>query len=303
LVAGERHAHRDLERALSAWLGFEDVVVFSSGYAANVGLLSAVVRPGDLVVSDALNHASIIDGLRLSRSRVEITPHGDVAAIERALRARSKPNAFVVVEAYYSMDADSPDLRRLRTIADACGAALIVDEAHALGVLGPDGRGSCALSGIAPDALVGTLGKALGAQGGFVAGSHDLTAWLWNRARSFVFSTGLSPLVATAARENVDIARAANGARAHVASLALHLRTGLGALGLDVRGHGHVVPWWIGNAREAVTTAATLRRGGFDVQAIRPPTVPDGSSRLRLSITAAHTIEDVDALLQAVAGL
>ncbi|MGH7439646.1 MAG: aminotransferase class I/II-fold pyridoxal phosphate-dependent enzyme, partial [Polyangiaceae bacterium] len=201
LVSGERAEHGALEEAVAGLVGLPSSLVFSSGYAANVGLLSSLPRPGDLVVSDALNHASIIDGIRLSKCRVAVVPHLDVGAVEAALGDRGAGRAFVVTESYFSMDADSPDLRALRAVCDRHGAALLVDEAHAIGVLGPGGAGLCAEQGVVPDALVGTFGKAFGAAGAFVAGCEPLTQWLWNTARSFVFSTGMSPVVAAAALE------------------------------------------------------------------------------------------------------
>jgi 8-amino-7-oxononanoate synthase len=300
LITGEQPAHRDAERLLATWVGLDDALLFTSGYAANLGLLSSLARAGDVVVSDALNHASIIDGARLSKARVVVTPHGDLDAVERALGTRTEARAFVAVESYFSMDADSPDLGRLRALTTAHGAALLVDEAHALGVLGPNGRGLCAAAGIVPDALIGTLGKAIGVQGGFVAGSRELTLWLWNRARSFVFSTGASPLLARAVLASAERARAAEADREHVRHLADRLRRGLGALGLDVRGYGHIVPWVVGSPKRAIDIANALRHRGFDVRGIRPPTVPDGSSRLRLTVTAAHDDAAIDALLDAI---
>jgi 8-amino-7-oxononanoate synthase len=299
LVTGEMHEHQRLESTLAAWLGMPACLCFPTGHATNVGLLSALARPGDLVVSDALNHASIIDGVRLARAAVEITPHLDVGAVERALASSSAPRKLVVVESYYSMDADSPDLIQLRRITNEHGAALIVDEAHALGVLG-GGRGLSAAAGIVPDALVGTLGKAIGVQGGFVAGSETLIAWLWNKARTFVFSTGMSPLIAKAALANVEVVRGADAARAEVARLAELLRSRMKALGEDVRGYGHILPWWIGSPERALAVARALRERGFEVQAIRPPTVPEGTSRIRLTVTARHTTEDVEALASAI---
>ncbi len=197
-------------------MGLPSSLVFSSGYAANVGLMSSLPRPGDLVVSDALNHASIIDGIRLSKCRVAVVPHLDVGAVETALRDRGAGRAFVVTESYFSMDADSPDLGALRALCDRHGAALVVDEAHAVGVLGPGGAGLCAEQGVVPDALVGTFGKAFGAAGAFVAGCEALTRWLWNSARSFVISTGMSPVVAAAALDGVEHGRPRAAApRAH----------------------------------------------------------------------------------------
>lgn len=300
LITGERDAHRTLERGLASWVGTEDALVFSSGYATNLGVLSCLARPGDLVVSDALNHASIIDGTRLSKCRVVVTPHLDLDAIERALAERKEERAFVVVESYFSMDADSPDLARLRTLTLAHDAALFVDEAHALGVLGPDGNGLSAKANVRPDVFVGTLGKAIGAQGGFVAGSKELILWLWNRARSFVFSTGISPALATLVNEHVLLARQAHDARTKVSALALRLRSGLAAMNIETRGEGHIVPWLIGEPERAVRIASQLRDRGFDVRAIRPPTVPEGTSRIRLTVTAAHTERDIDDLLEAI---
>jgi 8-amino-7-oxononanoate synthase len=318
LIAGERDEHRRLERAFATWLGVEDVLAFSSGYAANVGAVSALANAGDLIVSDALNHASLIDGARLSRARVAVVPHGAQAAVERTLASRSEARAWVVVESYYSMDADGPDLAALRAVCDAHGAALYVDEAHALGVLGPSGRGRCAEAGVTPDVLVGTLGKAFGSQGAFVAGRTVVREWLWNRARSFVFSTGLAPVSAAvgvrALQEVIEHPELA----ARVRDLAARLRCGLIAAGAVERptlpgtaegevapphilGFGHVVPVVLGTPARALRWAAWMRERGVDVHAIRPPTVPAGASRIRMTVTAEHREEDVDRAIDAFA--
>ena len=300
LIAGERDQHRDLERALATWFDAEDALVFSSGYAANVGVLAALARPGDLVVSDALNHASLIDGARLSRARVAVVPHLDLAAVDAALRGREQGRAWVVVESYYSMDADGPDLAALRALCDAHGAALVVDEAHAIGVLGPGGRGRAAEAGVRPDVLVGTLGKSLGSQGAFVVGPRVLKRWLWNRARSFVFSTGLSPASCAAASRALAHLAEHPELPAKVLALAGRLRARLAAGGVHAAGFGHVVPIVIGDPGRAMDLAAALRAAGFAVQAVRPPTVPEGTSRIRLTVTAAHDEADVDAVAAAV---
>jgi 8-amino-7-oxononanoate synthase len=323
LIAGERDEHRRLERALATWLGVEDVLAFSSGYAANVGAVSALAGAGDLIVSDALNHASLIDGARLSRARVAVVPHGDAAAVARALAQRSEARAWVLVESYYSMDADGPDLAALRALCDTHGAALYVDEAHALGMLGPAGRGRCAEAEVTPDVLVGTLGKAFGSQGAFVAGRGVVREWLWNRARSFVFSTGLAPVSAAAGvralQEVVEHPELAERVR----DLAARLRSGLlaaaatAATGADgevvapaaaamvepprVLGFGHVVPVLLGAPSRALRWAALMREHGIDVHAIRPPTVPAGASRIRMTVTAEHRAEDIDRAVAAFA--
>ncbi|MEZ4310715.1 MAG: 8-amino-7-oxononanoate synthase [Polyangiaceae bacterium] len=308
LVTGEHPQHAEAERALAAWLRTETSLLFSSGYAANVGAISALARPGDLVVSDALNHASIIDGCRLSGARVVVVPHRDLAAVERALHAHaSTPGAatatrrWVLTESYFSMDGDSPDLPALRSLCDAHDAALYVDEAHAIGTLGPEGRGLCAESGVTPDVLIGTLGKSLGLQGAFVAGSDSLRRYLWNRARSFVFSTGIAPALAHRISECVREVACADAARERLAANARRLREGLTALGVsfppDAR--GPVVPWLIGPAPTAVAMSRALRDRGLIVQPIRPPTVPEGTSRLRITATATLTERDLERALHA----
>lgn len=315
LIAGERREHRALEEDLAAFVGLEASLLFTSGYAANVGALSALVRPEDFVVSDALNHASIIDGLRLARAGVHVAPHADVGAVRAALRGRRPgQRAWVVVESYYSMDADGPDLGALREACTAEGAALYVDEAHALGVLGPHGAGLCAEACIVADVVVGTLGKSLGAQGAFVAGKAALRAWLWNRARSFVFSTGLSPALAAASRVALARVRGEPERRARVARSAARLRAGIEAAGvravsrLEERrhegervllGHGHVVPVVCGSEAGALHLASGLCERGVAVRAVRPPTVPEGTARVRLTVTSKLTDDDVDRAVEA----
>lgn len=304
LISGEHEAHGRLERALADWLRVEACLVFSSGYAANLGALSALALPEDLIVSDELNHASIIDGARLSRARVSVVPHNDAAAIANTLEQNTRGRAWVVVESYYSMDADGPDLAELARVCSVFGASLYVDEAHALGVLGPDGRGRCAEAGVVPDVLVGTLGKAFGSQGAFVAGAQVLRDWLWNRARSFVFSTGLSPYAAEAARAGLEESRRRPELRERVLRWGDVIREGLrDRTSLSVRGFGPIVPILIGDSERAVALARALGERGVRVPAIRPPTVPAGTSRLRLTVSAAHQEADLEVLLQALASL
>lgn len=304
LIAGEREAHRTTELAFASWLGVEDALLFTSGYAANVGAMSALAGAEDLVVSDALNHASLIDGARLSRAKVVVVPHGRVEAVAGALvDAPKHRRAWVLVESYYSMDADGPDLRALREICDARDAALVVDEAHALGVLGPGGRGRCAEAGVEPDVLVGTLGKAFGGQGAFVAGSADLRTWLWNRARSFVFSTGLSPASATAALDALYSVQRHPERGEAVLARAARLRGAIATVarpGVEVGGFGHVIPVVVGEPDRAVRLSRLLADAGYAIAPIRPPTVPDGRARIRITVTARHTDEDVERLAVAL---
>jgi 8-amino-7-oxononanoate synthase len=203
------------------------------------------------------------------------------------------------MESYFSMDADSPNLPALRHLCDQHGAGLIVDEAHAVGVFGPAGRGLCARDAIVPDVLVGTLGKSFGAAGAFVAGSHALTQWLWNKARSFVFSTGMSPVVATAALRSLRVIEEDEPRRVRLLRNAHDLREGLSGLGFPLRGHGPIVPLVLGQPQAAVRAAAALRAEGVHVQAVRPPTVPPGTARLRITTTASHTEEDIVAAVRA----
>lgn len=296
LVAGEHRAHRELERALAEWVGLEEALVFTSGYAANVGTISALAGEGDVIVSDALNHASIIDGCRLSKAKTVVVPHLDEEAVRRVLRESTAARRWVVVETYFSMDGDRPDVRALRGICDEYDAALVVDESHAMGVFGPAGRGVAAEAGVTPDVLVGTLGKALGAQGAFVAGSRELCAWLWNRARSFVFSTGMSPIVAAMARGAVELARVDEEGRDLLAKRSAELRARIAEAGLSVASSsmGPIIPVHVGEEARALALSRALSELGVDVQAIRPPTVPVGTARLRVTASSLLTATDVE---------
>ncbi len=292
LIHGTRPEHLALEAELADWVGLEAALLFSSGYAANVGAIAALVGPGDHVFSDALNHASLIDGCRLSRAQVHVVPHRDLEALGRALEQAPPTGArWVVAESYFSMDGDGPDLVRLRALCDSFGAALYVDEAHSLGVFGPGGAGLCARAGIRPDLLMGAFGKATGSYGAFIASSAVVRTWLWNRARSFVFSTAPSPLSAAASLEQVRRVRAAEAERVRVLELSAHLRTELARRDIPclTDSFGPILGLVIGDAGRAVQAAARLRAEGILVQAIRPPTVPPGTARLRITVGANHS--------------
>lgn len=303
LIYGSTTEHLELEEELARWVGTEAALLFSSGYAANVGALSCLLGPGDVALSDALNHASLIDGCRLSRAEVRIVPHLDLAALEGELRGAAGARArWVVVESYYSMDGDSPDLRALRRLCDRHDAHLYVDEAHGLGIFGPAGAGLCAEAGIQADVLQGGLGKACGAQGGFIAGSATLRTWLWNRARSFVYSTAPSPLLAATTKAQVHRTRAADDLRARLFGGAQLLRDALRELDVPLipGSHGPIVGVLVGTAEDVLAVADDLRSQGFLTQPIRPPTVPPGSCRLRLTVSAAHTPEALRRTAQAI---
>jgi len=295
LVLGHTQAHADAEADLAAWLGHEAALLFSSGYAANVGVLSALASPGDLVLSDRLNHASIIDGCRLSRASVSVFEHADTASLRALLQERraSFRRCVVVSESYFSMDGDAPDLRQIRALADEFDAALVIDEAHAIGVWGDAGRGRCQLEEVKPDVLVGTMGKALGLHGAFVAGSAELRAYLWNKARSFVFSTAIAPALAELVSLRVAAVSAAASRRARLFETAKAFRQALSLVSTAVLGQGPIIPWVLGNASRAAEGQSFLAARGVDGVAIRPPTVPSGAARLRLTAGAWMSAAEV----------
>lgn len=297
LIVGPQ-VHRDLELALAGWLETEDVQLFNSGYAANVGVLSTIAMEGAVVFSDELNHASIIDGCRLSRAKVVVYRHGDYAELEERLSATQAPRKLVVSESLFSMDGDVADVGRLRALADRYAAALVLDEAHALGVRGPQGRGVAAERGVVPDLLIGTLGKAFGCYGAFVAGPAVVMDWLWNRARSLVFSTGLPGLLSEVALAALAIIRSAEGDRLR-RQVEANWRELAARLG--VAAQSQIVPWVVGLDGDAVALSRRLLEAGLFVQAIRPPTVPEGTARLRIAM-GPHGSEAVDLLVAALGG-
>lgn len=295
LISGDHDELLNAEAALADWVGAEAALLVSSGYAANVGCLAALASSADVIVSDELNHASIIDGCRLSRACVEVFPHLDLDAAAAALeRHRGAARRWLVTESYFSMDGDSPDLVAARRLCDATDTALVVDEAHALGVFGAQGRGLCHRDGVVPDVLVGTLGKAVGLAGAFVAGSARLRSVLYNRARSFVFSTGVSPWLASAITERVATVRQDDASRRRLADLSHRFREQVGqAAPVPARSHGPIVPWMVGDSASAVALSDALRKEGIVVAAIRPPTVPEGTARLRVTLHAKLSDDDL----------
>ena len=303
LIHGSTAEHLGLEAELADWVGAESALLFSSTYAANLGLVSALGVSGSIVLSDSANHASIIDGARLAKAEVRVFPHCDLAAVAAALEEQRDARAcWVVTESYFSMDGDGPDLAGLRELCDRHDACLIVDEAHALGVFGPGGAGRCAEAGVKPDILVGALGKAVGTHGGFVAGSQKLRTFLWNRARSFVFSTAPSPRLAEQTRVHVKLARDADALRASLAKRAAELRTRLRAAGLPVApdSFGPIVSVILGRNERVLAAAQRLQRIGILAQAIRPPTVPVGGARLRFTVKATFSDAEIARLANAV---
>jgi len=303
LVAGDLPAHRALEADLASFVRRPGVLLFPTGYQANIGVLTVLAGAPDLIASDSANHASLIDGCRLSRATVAIFAHGDARAAAQALeRPGHYRRRLLVTESLFSMDGDRAPLAALAEIANAHDAVLVVDEAHALGVLGPGGRGLCAAADVEPDVLVGTLGKAFGAAGGFVAGSDALRAYLVNRARTFIFTTASPPPVAAAARAALRLAAGPVGDQRRARLAAHQARLVERMSGKVTAAPGPILPVILGSDASALAAAAHLRRHNVFVPAIRPPTVPEGTARLRVTFSSEHTDDEIDALSTALAG-
>jgi 8-amino-7-oxononanoate synthase len=298
LVSGHMGVHAEAEETIAAWKGTEASLLFSTGYQANLGVLTTLVGAGDLIVSDALNHASIIDGCRLSRARAEVYRHNDVEHLRRVLADASEARRILVVtESVFSMDGDRAPLVEIAEACEEFGAWLVVDEAHGAGIFGPDGAGVGSELGLdgRVHATIGTLGKALASFGAYVAGSRALIDLLVNRARTMIFTTGLPPAAVAAALEAIAICREEPERRQGLISRAQALGQALRADGLDVPYvESQILPIVLGDARRAVAVAAHLLEQGIYVAAIRPPTVPQGTSRLRLSLMATHTEAQIE---------
>jgi 8-amino-7-oxononanoate synthase len=299
LVTGDTPVHRALERDLAATKGTERTLVFSSGYAANVGTITALAP--DVVFSDEYNHASIIDGCRLSSAEVVVYDHCDSTSLAEAMADRDAEDEswLVVTDSVFSMDGDVAPLPSICDTAERYDAWVMVDEAHATGVF-DEGGGIVQRDGLSDRVHVqlGTLSKALGSQGGYVAGSEALIEHLLNAARSFVFSTGLAPPAAAAAREALGIARQKRR-RERLWENVEKLRTGLESLGFEVLGETQILPVLIGDRADAMELASHLRQNGIIAPAIRPPTVPEGTSRIRVAPMATHTDRDIEQCLTA----
>ncbi|HEU5257726.1 MAG TPA: 8-amino-7-oxononanoate synthase [Vicinamibacterales bacterium] len=291
LLRGERDSFAALERRFAQFQGTERALYFSSGYLANIAVMTTFAEAGDVIVSDAHNHASLIDGIRLSPARRHIFPHNDVAAVRRALEGEAGER-FIVVESLFSMDGDEAPLGDYAELCAQSGAHLIVDEAHAVGIYGSRGSGLIEEHGVAEQVFlsVSTAGKALGVAGAFVTGTAWAIEYLIQRARPFIFSTAPPPALASAIYTSLTLIEQEPERRERVRELAACLRTRLSAAGVPIgSGTSHIVPVLIGDNDAAVAVAGMLQRDGFDVRAIRPPTVPPGTARLRVSVNANLT--------------
>jgi 8-amino-7-oxononanoate synthase len=297
LVTGSTELHQELETELAAFCGTAAALVFSSGYTANLGAVGALSGPGALVVSDAAGHASLVDACRLSRSRVVVTPHGDVAAVDAALATRTERRALVVTDSVGSVDGALAPLAELHAVCRARGAVLLADEAHALGVRGPGGRGLLAEYGLAgqPDVVATvTLSKSLGSQGGAVLGSRAVIEHLVDTARSFIFDTALAPAAVGGALAALRVLRAEPALPGRVRAIAATIAAAAGAPVPT----SAVVSVILGEPQRAVDTAAECLRRGLRVGCFRPPSVPVGTSRLRLTAHAALTDADLAQVAQ-----
>ena len=302
LVAGTLPIHGELEAALARLKGTQAALVFGSGYLANIGIISAVTRRGDLVFSDELNHASIVDACRLSRADVRIYPHGDAGALREMLAEEDTDRRLIVTDGVFSMDGDLAPLPQLAGLASEFDCLLMVDDAHATGVLGPGGRGTPEHFGVESqvDIRMGTLGKALGSYGAFVAGSRELIDLLINRSRSFIYTTALPPASAGAALEALRLIEREPERRGRLHRNASFLKDGLASAGFDIgASETFIIPVIIGDARECVSMAEALLDEGVFAQAIRPPSAPEGSSRLRVAPTSEHTSADIEFAIEA----
>jgi glycine C-acetyltransferase len=306
LINGNLEIHEMLERELADFLGTEAALVFSSGYMANLGVIPALADRGDVVISDALSHASIIDGCRLSRAEVRVFPHADLDCLEKLLRktASTRHEVLVVVDGVYSMDGDVAPLAELVPLARRWGATVLVDDAHGTGTLGNTGRGSSERCGVASevDIVVGTLGKSLGSFGAFVAGSRALRDLLVNTARSFIFSCALAPPQVAAARAALAVMRREPWRRERLAQNADRLRDGLARLGISTApSTTQILPVIVGDNDVAMKLCGRLLEGGVYAQGIRHPSVPEGTARLRITPMATHLESEIDHLVDLLA--
>ena len=314
LVSGHSAANAALEHELAAFVGLERALYFYAGYATNIGIIPALVGAGDAIFSDALNHACLIDGARLARAEVHRYAHADLAALDREMAQSGARRKLVISDAVFSMDGDSADIAGLLALCERHDALLLLDDAHGFGVLGPQGRGSLAAAGLhgahasCRVLYMATLGKAAGVAGAFVAGDDALVEWLLQKTRSYTFATAAPAMLASALRASLQIIEQDDWRRTHLQRLIARLRSGLTA---GLRGshwrlsnsQTAIQPLLIGRNDEALAVMESLRLGGIWVPAIRPPTVPEGTARLRIALSAAHTEADIDLLIDAVAAL
>ncbi len=307
LVSGHSPEHEALERELAAFSGCQKALYFYAGYAANSGCVPALVERGDAIFSDVLNHACLIDGARLSRADIHVYPHNDMAALDAALAASTARRKLVLADAVFSMDGDLAPIGEMLRLCERHDAWLMVDDAHGFGVIGQEGRGTLSHLGIDPRrhasrlVYMATLGKAAGVSGAFVAGSPPVVEWLMQRARTYMFATGAPAPIAAALRASLRVIAAEGWRRERLQALHARLREGLATLPWEApESHTAIQPVILGDNGTALSVMAQLESRGIWVPAIRPPTVPVGTARLRISLVATQRIEQVDRLVSAL---
>ena len=297
LISGNMQPHGRLEDRLARFKGYESALLFGSGYLANTGTIAALAGRGEVVFSDQLNHASIIDGCRLSRAETFVYRHGDIEHLSWGLREAGGRGALIVSDGVFSMDGDVAPLEQLVELARNNGCRLMVDEAHATGALGPDGRGSVAAAGLSGevDVVMGTLGKALGSYGAYVCGRRELTDYLTNTARSLIFSTAPPPPAAAAGLAALELLESRPHRIEELHANAVTLRSALAAQGLAPGGsQTQIIPIEVGDASQTMELSERLLERGVFAQGIRPPTVPEGTSRLRFTVMSTHRSEELE---------
>jgi 8-amino-7-oxononanoate synthase len=304
LITGHSRAHHALEEELAAFLQRPRALLFSTGYMANLGVMSALLGRGDRVFEDHTNHASLLDGARLSGARLLRYRHGDAADLDTRLANAPTGECLVATDGVFSMDGDMAPLASLAGVAARHGAWFMVDDAHGLGVVGPGGRGTVAQAGLEMTQvpiLVGTLGKAFGTFGAFVAGSDELIETLIQEARTYIYTTAPPPALASATRAALRLVREQDWRRERLQSMVMRFRRGAGQLGLVLcDSETPIQPLLVGAADEALRLSQALRQQGILITAIRPPTVAEGASRLRITLSASHSEHQVDRLLDAL---
>ncbi|MCR9038347.1 8-amino-7-oxononanoate synthase [Bacillus sp. L381] len=301
LTTGNTLWHEKLEKTIADFKQTEAALLFSSGYLANIGVLASLPQKGDVILSDQLNHASIVDGCRLSKAETIVYRHIDMADLEDKLASvRSRNRRFIVTDGVFSMDGTIAPLDSIMALAKQYQAFVIVDDAHATGVLGENGGGTSEYFGVRPDVVIGTLSKAVGTEGGFAAGSNIFIDFLLNHARTFIFQTAVAPAICAASHTAFDIIKGMHDTRRVLLSSVKTIKTRLADMGFTVRGGDTpILPVIIGDAKTAVSAAALLEKKGICAPAIRPPAVPGGESRIRLTVTADRSLQDIDELTEA----
>ena len=307
LICGHGSPHQALEEELAAFVCRDRALLFSTGYMANLGVISALVGRGDIVFEDRLNHASLLDGARLSGARLKRYRHLDTRQLQAELSGTELDHGLIASDGVFSMDGDLAPVAELAMLAKQHAAWLMIDDAHGVGVLGEGGRGLLELTGQGQESvpiLVGTLGKALGTFGAFVAGSHDLIEYLIQRARTYIYTTALPPSMAEATRSSLFLLQEESWRRVRLAERIEQFRRGARQLNLKLMDSmSPIQPLVLGDNRAVMAASNQLRASGFWVGAIRPPTVPEGTARLRITLTAQHSADQVDRLLDALSSL